>query len=272
MVTKKPAELPSAPSRTRSKPWVKRVVLMTVVGAMVFGLIFSLRAKPIPVEVREIKRGTFVRTIREDGVTRVRERYVVSAPLLNAIFWPNSPLHDSNFEVIGVLDIQSDRIDGISEKDQHILLAFAGRVSAVIDNLLLTEELRRYVNSLEEIVDQLIEGDRDDQEQQQEKCLVDRPFRQDHDAAPTAVRCTPPADAAALPTGAVDCRSVSRKAVVKTVPSGTLQVCLSATPRAVGRVPGRGIRPATLPVVVPHERAPLAIARPVAAGHVLAGR
>src|SRR5690606_27757822 len=54
---------------------------MTVVGAMVFGLIFSLRAKPIPVEVREIKRGTFVRTIREDGVTRVRERYVVSAPL-----------------------------------------------------------------------------------------------------------------------------------------------------------------------------------------------
>ncbi len=81
MVTKKPAELPSAPSRTRSKPWVKRVVLMAVVGAMVFGLIFSLRAKPIPVEVREIKRGTFVRTIREDGVTRVRERYVVSAPL-----------------------------------------------------------------------------------------------------------------------------------------------------------------------------------------------
>ncbi len=56
--------------------------------------------------------------------------------------------------IFGVLDIQSDRIDGISEKDQHILLAFAGRVSAVIDNLLLTEELRRYVNSLEEIVDQ----------------------------------------------------------------------------------------------------------------------
>lgn len=56
--------------------------------------------------------------------------------------------------IFGVLDIQSDRLDGISDDEQHILLAFAGRVSAVIDNLLLTEELRRYVNSLEEIVDQ----------------------------------------------------------------------------------------------------------------------
>jgi signal transduction histidine kinase len=57
-------------------------------------------------------------------------------------------------QLFGVLDLQSDRIDGISEKDRHILAAFVGRVSIVIDNLLLTEELRAYANRLEDIVDQ----------------------------------------------------------------------------------------------------------------------
>src|SRR5690606_16924223 len=42
---------------------------------------YSLRPRPVPVEVQGVTEGTFVRTIREDGVTRVREHYVVSSPL-----------------------------------------------------------------------------------------------------------------------------------------------------------------------------------------------
>jgi HlyD family secretion protein len=37
--------------------------------------------RPLPVETAQVSRGRFVATVDEDGKTRVRERYVVSAPL-----------------------------------------------------------------------------------------------------------------------------------------------------------------------------------------------
>ena len=52
-------------------------VVVTVVGA----LIWSLLPQPIPVETANVAIGRFVATVDEDGKTRVRERYVVGAPL-----------------------------------------------------------------------------------------------------------------------------------------------------------------------------------------------
>ena len=49
---------------------------------------FSVSALPPPdtwVEVAPVTRGAFERTIDEDGKTRVRERYVVSAPLAGRV-------------------------------------------------------------------------------------------------------------------------------------------------------------------------------------------
>jgi HlyD family secretion protein len=42
---------------------------------------WAFRPQPIPVETVEVRRGLFEQTIEEDGKTRVRERYVVSAPV-----------------------------------------------------------------------------------------------------------------------------------------------------------------------------------------------
>ncbi len=51
-------------------------------GAVVLAvLILALRPQPVQVEVAPVGRGLFVQTIDEDGKTRVRERYTVSAPL-----------------------------------------------------------------------------------------------------------------------------------------------------------------------------------------------
>ncbi len=44
-------------------------------------LIWAFAPQPVEVEVSTVTRGPFQRTIDEDGKTRVRERYVVSAPL-----------------------------------------------------------------------------------------------------------------------------------------------------------------------------------------------
>ncbi len=54
-------------------------------GAGITGLVaifaWALRPQPVPVETVEVRKGLFEQSIEEDGKTRVRERYIVSAPL-----------------------------------------------------------------------------------------------------------------------------------------------------------------------------------------------
>ena len=59
----------------------KRILLAVLVIAFLGGLAMAFRPQPVMVEVAEITRGPFEQVIEDDGKTRVRERYVVSAPL-----------------------------------------------------------------------------------------------------------------------------------------------------------------------------------------------
>ena len=43
--------------------------------------VWALRPPPVSVELAEVKRGAFEQTVSDDGKTRVRERYIVHAPL-----------------------------------------------------------------------------------------------------------------------------------------------------------------------------------------------
>lgn len=64
------------------KPHWKKYTAWIVAGAAVLLLVsLTLRAQPVLVEVASVRRGRFIQTIDEDGKTRVRERYTVSAPL-----------------------------------------------------------------------------------------------------------------------------------------------------------------------------------------------
>ncbi|MDH3228168.1 MAG: HlyD family efflux transporter periplasmic adaptor subunit [Alphaproteobacteria bacterium] len=61
---------------------VKRMILYAVVAvAMAAGLIYAFWPQPVPVDTAVIGRGELVVTIDSDGRTRVREVYVVSAPV-----------------------------------------------------------------------------------------------------------------------------------------------------------------------------------------------
>ena len=53
--------------------------------AVVAALVVVFRPSTVEVEVAPVARGAFERTIDEDGKTRVRERYVVSAPLAGRV-------------------------------------------------------------------------------------------------------------------------------------------------------------------------------------------
>jgi HlyD family secretion protein len=58
-----------------------RIAGSLLVMLAVAGIVWSLLPRPVPVEVAVVMTGRFVATVDEDGRTRVRERYVVSAPL-----------------------------------------------------------------------------------------------------------------------------------------------------------------------------------------------
>jgi HlyD family secretion protein len=58
----------------------RAVTVMLLLGAAA-GIAWSLMPRPILVETATVTKGRFVATVDEDGKTRVRERYVVAAPL-----------------------------------------------------------------------------------------------------------------------------------------------------------------------------------------------
>ncbi len=60
---------------------ISRTVTALVLLAAAAGLAWSLMPRPIPVETATVTRGRFIATVDEDGKTRIRERYAVSAPL-----------------------------------------------------------------------------------------------------------------------------------------------------------------------------------------------
>ena len=60
----------------------RKILLWLLALALLTGLVaWALRPQPVSVEVAEIGRGLFEQTVDDDGRTRVRDRYTVTAPL-----------------------------------------------------------------------------------------------------------------------------------------------------------------------------------------------
>ena len=60
---------------------IGRLITALVLLASAAAAVWALMPRPISVETATVARGKFVATVDEDGKTRVRERYVVAAPL-----------------------------------------------------------------------------------------------------------------------------------------------------------------------------------------------
>ena len=65
----------------RDGVWIKRIVLTGFAMAALGGMVFALQPKPKPVDIAVVSRGDLDVTISEEGVTRIREIYEVSAPI-----------------------------------------------------------------------------------------------------------------------------------------------------------------------------------------------
>src|SRR3954463_10392487 len=85
-----------------------RRLLPLLGGAALIGLIaLGLWPRPIPVEVSAVSRGPLVVTVDEEGMTRVKNRYVVSAPVagpLRRIDWKAGAAIEAGQTVLAVLE------------------------------------------------------------------------------------------------------------------------------------------------------------------------
>ncbi len=61
--------------------WVKRGVALAMVGTLVVMMVLALMPKPVAVDVAVAETGALSVSVDEDGTTRVKDRYMVSAPL-----------------------------------------------------------------------------------------------------------------------------------------------------------------------------------------------
>jgi len=67
---------------------MSRKALLLTLGAAIAAaalLVWAFRPAPVQVETAAVVRGPFVRTIEEDGTTRVRERYQITAPVAGTL-------------------------------------------------------------------------------------------------------------------------------------------------------------------------------------------
>jgi len=111
-----PSPAPPAPTRKsrRQKNWTRLVPWIG--GALLISLIVAgLWPKAQPVELATVARGSLELTVNEEGMTRVRNRYVISAPaggLLRRIDWKPGALIEAGQTIIAVIEPrESDLLD-----------------------------------------------------------------------------------------------------------------------------------------------------------------
>jgi HlyD family secretion protein len=65
--------------------FVRRALVIGVVGVVAVGLVLAWMPQPVPVDLGRVERGPLAVTVDEDGQARVKDRYVVSAPLTGSL-------------------------------------------------------------------------------------------------------------------------------------------------------------------------------------------
>src|SRR5436190_3029106 len=89
-----------APAWRRRLPWLGGAILVALIVA-------GLWPRAVSVEVAVVSRGPMVVTVDEEGMTRVKHRYLVSAPVagqLRRIDWKPGAVVEAGKTVLAVLE------------------------------------------------------------------------------------------------------------------------------------------------------------------------
>ena len=95
--------------------WVRRIVTWLIVIALIGAIALSFRTQPIDVDGATVTRGPLEVTVNEDGRTRIREKYVISAPLAGQLqrvaLNPGDPVKASETLLATILPTSPDLLD-----------------------------------------------------------------------------------------------------------------------------------------------------------------
>ena len=98
---------PAAKSKKPGAPAWRRRLPMVGAALLVVAIIVGLWPRPIPVEAAAVVRGPLVVTVDEEGMTRVKHRYVITAPVagqLRRIDWKAGAVVEPGRTVLAVLE------------------------------------------------------------------------------------------------------------------------------------------------------------------------
>src|SRR3954464_9662737 len=124
-----------AAKKNRGPAWRRH---LPVIGAIILValIVIGLWPRAIPVEVAAVTRGPLIVTVDEEGMTRLKNRYVVSAPVagqLRRIDWKAGAPVDAGKTILAILETSgADFLDarGEAQAQARIRAAEAGRDAA----------------------------------------------------------------------------------------------------------------------------------------------
>lgn len=114
---------------TRRLPWLGAMLLVALI-------VVGLWPKPLPVEVAVVARGDLAVTVNEEGMTRVKNRYVITSPVagqLRRVAWKAGAVVEAGKTVLAVLESGgADLLDarGQAQAEARVRAAEAAREQA----------------------------------------------------------------------------------------------------------------------------------------------
>ena len=118
-------------------PWRQRIILIVLLLLAAMLLLWAFLPRPVPVETAKVSRGPLRVTVEEEGKARLRDRFVVSAPVTGYARRVDLEVGDPVERGQGVAEIDPMRVEGL---DPRARAAAQARVSSAEAALRAAEE------------------------------------------------------------------------------------------------------------------------------------
>ena len=128
-------------------PWRQRILLIFLLLLAALAILWAFLPRPIPVETAKISRGPLRVTVEEEGKARLRDRFVVSAPVAGYARRVDLEVGDPVKRGQAIAEIEPMRTEGL---DPRARAAAQARVSAAEAALLAAGERVREAAAADE--------------------------------------------------------------------------------------------------------------------------
>jgi len=137
--------------------WRQRILLIVLLLLVVLAVLWAFMPRPVPVETAKVSRGPLRVTVEEEGKTRLRDRFVVSAPVAGYVRRVDLEVGDPVKRGQAVAGIEPMRVEGL---DPRARAAAQARVSTAEAALRAAEERVREAAAADEYASARLERTR----------------------------------------------------------------------------------------------------------------